>query len=43
MDIGEPVRTIELPEEEPLVLPRTEPEPEKVREPQPSEPERVPA
>jgi hypothetical protein len=36
LDIGEPVRTVELPAEEPLVLPQVDPEP------QPSEPERVP-
>ena len=36
LDIGEPVRTVELPAEKPLVLPHPEPKP------QPSEPRKVP-
>ena len=33
MNIGEPVRTIEI-EEEPMVIPKWEPAPERVAEPQ---------
>jgi hypothetical protein len=36
LDIGEPVRTVELPAEEPLTLPQADPEPQR------SEPEPVP-
>jgi len=36
LDIGEPIRTIELPEDEPFLLPEREPEPvRREREPEP--------
>ena len=41
LDIGEPVRTVELPGEEPLALPEPEADPaESEREPEPAAPAR---